>query len=68
MARGEDPLTTRTLATLQRLDIVHERVGRSELERRWPQIDFGPNTWAIFEPDSGFLAGFRAVQAVVELA
>jgi monomeric sarcosine oxidase len=68
MARGEDPLTTKTLATLQRLGIVHERLGRSELERRWPQIDFGPNTWAIHEPDSGFLMGFHAVQAVVQIA
>jgi sarcosine oxidase len=68
MARGEDPLTTKTLATLQRLNVVHERLGRSELERRWPQIDFGPNTWAIHEPDSGFLTGFHAVQAVVQLA
>jgi sarcosine oxidase len=68
MARGEDPLTTKTLATLQRLGVVHERLGRSELERRWPQIDFGPNTWAIYEPDSGFLVGFHAVQAVVQMA
>ena len=68
MARGEDPLTTKTLATLQRLGVVHERVGRSELERRWPQIDFGPNTWAIHEPDSGFLMAFHAVQAVVQIA
>jgi len=68
MARGEDPLTTKTVATLQRLGIRHERLGRSELERRWPQIDFGPNTWAIHEPRSGFLAAFHAVQAVVQIA
>jgi sarcosine oxidase len=68
MARGEDPLTTKTVATLQRLGIRHERLGRSELERRWPQIDFGPNTWAIHEPQSGFLTGFHAVQAVVQIA
>ncbi len=68
MARGEDPLTTKTLATLQRLGIRHERLGRSELEGRWPQIDFGPNTWAIYEPESGFLMGFHAVQAVVQIA
>ncbi|HKC25910.1 MAG TPA: FAD-dependent oxidoreductase, partial [Thermoanaerobaculia bacterium] len=68
MARGEDPLTTKTLATLKRLGVVHERLGRPELERRWPQIDFGPNTWAIYEPGSGFLSAFRAVQAVVRLA
>ncbi len=68
MARGEDPLTTKTLATLQRLGVSHERLARSELERRWPQIDFGPNTWAIHEPQSGFFAAFHAVQAVVQIA
>ena len=68
MARGEDPLTTKTLATLQRLGVRHERVARSELDRRWPQIDFGPNTWAIHEPESGFFAAFHSVQAVVQVA
>jgi monomeric sarcosine oxidase len=68
MARGEDPLTTKTLATLKRLGVLHERLDRGELESRWPQIDFGPNTWAIFEPESGFLVAFHAVQAVVQMA
>jgi monomeric sarcosine oxidase len=68
MARGADPLTTKTLATLEKLKIFHERVERPELERRWPQIDFGPVTWAIYEPDSGFLVGFHAVQATVQMA
>jgi monomeric sarcosine oxidase len=68
MARGQDPLTTSTLATLQRLGVRHERLERPDLERRWPQIDFGPNNWAIYEPDSGFLAAFHAVQAVVQIA
>jgi sarcosine oxidase len=68
MARGQDPLTTSTLATLQRLAVRHERLGRDELDRRWPQIDFGPTTWAIHEPESGFLLAFRGVQAVVEAA
>src|SRR5215470_17985467 len=53
MARGEDPLTTKTLATLERLRVPHEKLERAELDRRWPQIDFGPNTWAIHEPESG---------------
>jgi monomeric sarcosine oxidase len=68
MAQGEDPLTTSTLAMLQKLGVRHERLGRAELERRWPQIDFGPNTWGIHEPESGFLMAFRSVQAVVEAA
>ena len=66
MARGEDPLTTKTLATLKRLGVPHERLERSELERRWPQIEFGPITWAIHEPRSGFLMAFHSVQAVVQ--
>ena len=68
MARGEDPLTTSTLATLKRVGAPHERLDRAELERRWPQIDFGPVTWAIHEPESGFLVAFHAVQAVVQMA
>ncbi len=68
MARGEDPLTTSTLATLKRVGAPHERLDRAELEHRWPQIDFGPITWAIHEPESGFLVAFHAVQAVVQMA
>lgn len=68
MARTEDPLTKSSLETLERLGVVHERLERAELDRRWPQIDFGPVTWAILEPESGFLLGFHAVQAVMGLA
>lgn len=68
MARGEDPLTTKTLATLERLRVPHEKLDRAELDRRWPQIDFGLNTWAIHEPESGFLMAFHAVQGVVQMA
>ena len=63
MARGMDPLTVKTLKTLQQLDVPHERLGRGELLARWPQMDPGPITWAILEPDSGFLMAFHAVQA-----
>ncbi len=68
MARGEDPLTTTTLATLGRLGVRHERLMRPELEARWPQIDFGPITWAIHEPESGFLMAFQAAQEVARRA
>ncbi|PYQ24097.1 MAG: hypothetical protein DMF79_02450, partial [Acidobacteria bacterium] len=56
MAREQDPLTTKTLETLGRLGVRHERLERSQLAARWPQIDLGPITWAIHEPESGFLA------------
>jgi monomeric sarcosine oxidase len=68
MAREQDPLTTKTLETLKRLQVPHERLERSELEARWPQIGLGPVNWAIHEPESGFLAAFRSVQLVAERA
>jgi monomeric sarcosine oxidase len=68
MARGEDPLTTKTLETLARLGVNHERLERSQLAARWPQIDLGPITWAIHEPDSGFLMAFHVVQTVAQMA
>jgi glycine/D-amino acid oxidase-like deaminating enzyme len=68
LARGEDALSMSSLATLSRLGVRHERLTRSELEARWPQIDYGPVTWAIYEPESGFLAAFHAVQAVAQRA
>jgi monomeric sarcosine oxidase len=65
MARDRDPLTTSTLATLGRVAIPHERLSRADLESRWSQVDFGPVTWAIYEPASGVLLSRRAVTAVV---
>jgi sarcosine oxidase len=68
MAREQDPLTMKTLETLGRLGVKHERLERSQLERRWPQIDLGAVTWAIHEPESGFLTAFHVVQTVAQMA
>jgi sarcosine oxidase len=68
MAREQDPLTTSTLATLERVGVRHETLSRAQLESRWPQIDFGPITWAIYEPGSGVLMARRAVEMVVRAA
>jgi glycine/D-amino acid oxidase-like deaminating enzyme len=68
MARERDPLTVKTLETLEKLGVPHERLMGPELEARWPQIDFGPITWAIHEPESGFLMAFHAVQLVARRA
>jgi sarcosine oxidase len=65
MARDRDSLTASTLATLARVGIAHERLSRAELESRWPQIDFGLITWAIFEPGGGVILARRAVATVV---
>lgn len=68
LAREQDPLTLKSLATLEKLGVPHEKLTRTELEARWPQIDYGPITWALYEPESGFLMAFHAVQAAVKWA
>ncbi len=66
MARENDPYSLATLATLQTVGIKFEQLRRDELNRRYPQINFGDISWAIYEPDSGALLARRAVQTVTE--
>lgn len=65
MAGEKDPYTIATLRTLERVGVNFEQLYRDELEYRYPQIDFGQWTWAIYEPKSGALMARRAVQSVM---
>ena len=66
VARENDPYSIATRKTLQTVGIEFEELRRDELERRYPQINFGDVSWAIYEPASGALLARRAVQTVVE--
>lgn len=66
MAREQDVYLTNTMATLQKVGVRFEKLSRSEMEKRFPQIHFEPDSWGVFEPESGALMARRAVQAVVE--
>ena len=68
LARQQDPYCEATLATLHRLNAKYEKLDHDELVRRFPQLNPGPISWGILEPDSGVLMGRRAVQAVVSQA
>src|ERR1700752_4072847 len=68
LAREHDPYCEATLATLQRLNANYEKLDHDELVRRFPQLDIGPISWGILEPDSGVLMASREVQAVVAQA
>ncbi|MGH9841634.1 MAG: FAD-dependent oxidoreductase, partial [Blastocatellia bacterium] len=68
MAREQDPNGVKSVETLQKLGVPFEKLSRLELEKRYPQITFGPVTWGILEPESGALMARRAVQAVVQEA
>jgi sarcosine oxidase len=68
LAREHDPYCEATLATLQRINANCEKLDHDELLRRFPQLELGPISWGILEPDSGVLMARRAVQAVVAQA
>ena len=68
MARSDDPTTDETIQTLRRLQVPFETLDRAELERRYPQLSFGPVTRGVLEPEAGVIMARRAVQAVVRQA
>jgi monomeric sarcosine oxidase len=68
LAREHDAYSEATLTTLQHLKANFERLDEDELIRRFPQLEPGPTTWGILEPDSGVLLARRAVQAVAAQA
>jgi monomeric sarcosine oxidase len=68
MAHDADVYVSKTLETLRRAGVEVEEWSQAELVERYPQIEFGPVTWAVFEPTSGVLMARRAVQRVVQEA
>lgn len=65
------PGLAHTLASaevLRKVGVPFETLERAELERRYPQFNFGEITWALYEPESGALLGRSAVQSVVSAA
>jgi monomeric sarcosine oxidase len=69
MARDEDPLAQQSLEVLPKAGVPHEKISRSELEKRYPQIELGPVSWAIWEPRAGVLMARRSVHLLaLELA
>jgi sarcosine oxidase len=56
-----------TVASLDKVGIPFQRLSRSELDRMFPQFDFGAVEQGVFEPNSGALCARRAVKALVGL-
>jgi len=68
LARENDSYCDATLAALPRVGAACEKLDRGELGRRFPLIDPGPASWALWEPEAGVFMARRAVQAVVTQA
>ena len=55
-----------TLGVHRRLGLPSEELGRGEMQRRFPMIDFGDIELGIYEPGFGALMARRAVQTLVK--
>lgn len=60
-----EPYLEDSLAVHRRLGLPSERLGRRELSRRFPMIDFEGVEAGIYEPGFGALMARRSVQALV---
>ncbi|MFN2497835.1 MAG: FAD-dependent oxidoreductase [Pyrinomonadaceae bacterium] len=68
LARQHDPYCDATLKTFKQTKASFERLAREELDKRYPQLYFGPVAWGMLEHESGVLLARQAVQALVALA
>lgn len=66
LAGADDSRVRESMATLKGCDVPFEKMERSELETRYPQISFDLVTRGFLEPHSGVLMARRAVAAVAE--
>lgn len=68
LARGKDDYCEAVFENLQEVQARCERLDRQQLESRYPQFNFGPVSWGVFENDSGVIMARSAVRAVVNEA
>ena len=68
LAHAQDAYCEATLANLAKVGARYERLDRTELVRRYPQLEFGSIEWGILELDAGVLMARRAVQTICRLA
>jgi glycine/D-amino acid oxidase-like deaminating enzyme len=65
MAGTDDSYERAALPLLIEAGVPFERVSPAECASHWPQINFNGISWAVYEPESGYLAARRACEAVL---
>jgi glycine/D-amino acid oxidase-like deaminating enzyme len=65
MTGTDDSYERAALPLLAQAGIRSEKLSAAECAKRWPQINFDGISWAVYEPDSGYLAARRGCEAVL---
>jgi sarcosine oxidase len=66
MVEGSGDFERGSLPLLKTAGILFEELAPGEMARRWPQINLDNISWAIYEPQSGYLLARASAQAVVD--
>jgi sarcosine oxidase len=62
----DDSFERGSIAMLRQAKAKFQELSKTEMKKRWPQINFGSIHWGIYEPECGYLDARASCQAVVE--
>jgi sarcosine oxidase len=62
----DDSFERGSIAMLRQAKAKFQELSKTEMQKRWPQINFGSIHWGIYEPECGYLDARASCQAVVE--
>lgn len=65
MTGTDDSYELTALPFLSESGIRFEKLSANDCAKRWPQINCDGISWAVYEPDSGYLAARRSCEAVL---
>lgn len=65
MTGTDDSYERAALPLLAEAGVRFEKLSAPECAKRWRQMNFDGISWAVYEPDSGYLAARRACEAVL---
>ncbi|HKW17205.1 MAG TPA: FAD-dependent oxidoreductase [Terriglobales bacterium] len=65
MTGSDDSYERAALPFLKEAGFRFEKLSAGECANRWPQINYDGISWAVYEPDSGYLAARRSCEAVL---
>ena len=65
MTGADDSYERAALPLMSEAGIRFERLTAADCARRWPQMNYAGVSWAVYEPDSGYIAARRACEAVL---
>jgi len=65
MTGKDDSYERASLPLITEAGMRYERLSAADCSKRWPQINFDGVSWAVYEPDSGYLAARRSCEALL---